>query len=300
VGAFQRLHSAFYILRARVIPMALYDKLPTAQPDGYTYSETGEWSRQKHLPLWNYLRIMSTGMKDSFASRVYIDLYSGAGKAKVKGTSELLLGSPLLALAVPDAFDRYVFCEANSDLFTALSGRVAAQANGSKAMLVHGDAAKNVELILSAVPKLKTLSFCFVDPYDLGLPFDMIRTLAHERRMDFLVLIAAQMDGQRNERMYLRPESRKIERLLNDPDWRTKWGQVSAHTKFATFLVERFTAAMVDIGYQSPPAGAEPVRVETSDRGVPLYYLAFYSKHTRGYDFWKKSKKYATEQPDLF
>jgi hypothetical protein len=100
--------------------------------------------------------------------------------------------------------------------------------------------------------------------------------------------------------MYLRPESRKIERLLNDPDWRTKWKQVSAHTKFATFLVERFTAAMVDIGYEPPPPGAEPVRVDTSDRGVPLYYLAFYSKHARGYDFWKKSKRYASEQADLF
>jgi three-Cys-motif partner protein len=280
--------------------MALYDRLPAAEPDGYTYSETGEWSRQKHLPLWNYLRIKSTGMKDRFDSRVYIDLYSGAGKARVKGTGELLLGSPLLALAVPDAFDRHILCEAHPDLFAGLSARVGAQPNGSTATLIHGDAAKNVAQILSVVPRGKTLTFCFVDPYDLGLPFEMMRTLAHERRMDFLVLIAAQMDGQRNERMYLRPESRKIERLLNDPDWRTKWKQVSAHTKFATFLVERFTAAMVDIGYEPPPPGAEPVRVDTSDRGVPLYYLAFYSKHARGYDFWKKSKRYATEQADLF
>lgn len=280
--------------------MALYDKLPVAEPDGYTYSDTGEWSRQKHLPLWNYLRIMSTGMKGQFDHRVYIDLYAGAGKARVKGTNELLLGSPLLALAVPDAFDQHVFCEENPELFSALDARVAGYANGADATLIQGDASKSVERILSAVPGGRTLSFCFVDPYDLGLSFEMIRTLSHERRMDFLVLLAAQMDGQRNERMYLRPESRKIERLLNDPDWREKWAKVSSHTRFATFLVERFTAAMVEIGYAPPPPGAEPVRVDTTDRGVPLYYLAFFSKHARGYDFWKKSKKYATAQPELF
>ncbi|HEX2211842.1 MAG TPA: three-Cys-motif partner protein TcmP [Longimicrobium sp.] len=239
--------------------MALYDKLPVADPDEYTYSVTGEWSRQKHLPLWNYLRIVSTGMKDQFASRVYIDLYAGAGKARIKGTDELLLGSPLLALAVRDAFDRHVFCEADPELFAALSARVSAHANGARAVLISGDAEKSVEQILTVVPRLKTLSLCFVDPYDLGFSFEMIRRLSHDRRMDFLVLVAAQMDGQRNERVYARPESRKIERLLNDPDWRTKWAQVSSHKKFATFLVERFTAAMLEIGYQTPPPDAEPI-----------------------------------------
>jgi three-Cys-motif partner protein len=99
---------------------------------------------------------------------VYIDLFAGAGKVKIEGTDKILLGSPLLALNVPDQFDRYIFCEQNPVRLGALKSRVR---QGYPNADVHflGDSNENVERILGLIPtpskEKKVLTFCFVDPY---------------------------------------------------------------------------------------------------------------------------------------
>ncbi|MEJ7680136.1 MAG: hypothetical protein WKG06_20205 [Segetibacter sp.] len=47
----------------------------------------------------------------------------------------------------------------------------------------------------------------------------------------------------------------------------------------------------------------EPVKkhlIKIDDINVPLYYLAFYSKHERGNDFYIKVEKYLSPQQNLF
>ena len=41
------------------------------------------------------------------------------------------------------------------------------------------------------------------------------------------------------------------------------------------------------------------VGVRSDDRNLPLYYLAFFSRHERGYKFWDQVRKYSTAQMDL-
>jgi three-Cys-motif partner protein len=280
--------------------MGIFEKLPAATPDDLKRSVTREWSQQKHLRLYPYLSIFGTGIKDRFANRVYIDLYSGAGKAQIKETGEVVLGSPLLALSIRDPFTKYVFCEEDEALAEALRQRCRREHPTVDVVVLTGDAATLVPEILREVPTGRdTLSFCFVDPYDLGFDFDMIARLAEGRRMDFLFLLASQMDGQRNLFNYLRPENRKIERLLNDARWRDRWREAeAAGAGIQWFLVERYTEAMAAVGYARPQP-EDFYKVE-SDRGVPLYYLAFYSRHPLGYKFWRQSLKYSTPQRDLF
>jgi three-Cys-motif partner protein len=280
--------------------MSIYDKLPPATPDDLVHSETREWSQQKHLRLYHYLSIFGTGIRDRFPSRVYVDLYSGAGKARVRETGELVLGSPLLALSIRDPFSKYILCEEDERLADALRERCRREHPGADVSVLTGDAAALVPAILRELPADRgSLSFCFVDPYDLGFDFSTIARLAAGRRMDFLFLLASQMDGQRNLSNYLRVENRKIERLLDDPGWRDRWREAeAAGAGIQWFLVERFTEAMAAIGYARPEPG-DFYRVE-SERGVPLYYLAFYSRHPLGYKFWRESLKYSTVQRDLF
>jgi hypothetical protein len=53
---------------------------------------------------------------------------------------------------------------------------------------------------------------------------------------------------------------------------------------------------MQGIGY-APPNDADIQSVTLKDSSSQaLYYLAFYSKHPRGYDFWRKAVSYATAQ----
>jgi hypothetical protein len=66
---------------------------------------------------------------------------------------------------------------------------------------VPGDCNEKVGEILSAIPahskKHTVLSFCFVDPWDIGIRFSTIERLS-QRFVDFLVLLALYMDANRN------------------------------------------------------------------------------------------------------
>ena len=85
-----------------------------AQDDDLYYEDgVGPWVEDKHRLVSLYETLFSTGMKRKWDMRVYIDLYSGPGMVRVRGTGKFLWGSPLLALQVKDPFDKFIFCESN-------------------------------------------------------------------------------------------------------------------------------------------------------------------------------------------
>jgi three-Cys-motif partner protein len=281
--------------------MDIYDKLPEAAPDGLYTPEIGEWGRQKYLRLWTYASIFSRGMKHRHRHRVYIDLFAGAGKAVIRETGELVLGSPLLALSVPDPFTKYIFCDDDPERVAALEERVARDYPWADCTIIHAPAMEAVPRIVAALPTDgSVLSFCFADPYDLSFDFRIVERLAAgNRRIDFLILLAAQMDGQRNEANYVHAENMKVERLLGDPEWREKWYAAKrSGTGFQRFLMQQYCTAMQAIGYKRPK-DSDAYRVKTESGQVPLYYLLFFSKHERGYHFWRQAMKSSVAQRDF-
>jgi three-Cys-motif partner protein len=104
------------------------------QDDGLIAPEVRRWAETKYRLLALYDKLFSTGMKNKWDGRVYIDLYAGAGYSHIQGTSTFLKGSPMLALTVPDPFDKYIFCEEDERLLDALrvrTKRIAPAANVS-------------------------------------------------------------------------------------------------------------------------------------------------------------------------
>src|SRR5258707_4442215 len=95
-----------------------------ADDDGLICPDVGAWAEDKYRLLALYDELFSTGMKNKWDQRVYIDLYAGAGHSKVQGASKFLIGSPIIALSVTNPFDKYIFCEENEELSTALKARV--------------------------------------------------------------------------------------------------------------------------------------------------------------------------------
>ena len=77
--------------------------------------EIGSWGEEKYCLVRNYAQIFASSMKDKWHCRVYIDLFSGAGRAKIKDTGKIVDGSPLIALGIENPFDRYIFCEQNPE-----------------------------------------------------------------------------------------------------------------------------------------------------------------------------------------
>ena len=147
-----------------------------AEDDGLLTPEVGPWSEDKYRLISLYAQLFSKGMKKKWDTRVYVDLYAGAGFGRVKGTETRLRGSPLIALSVEYPFDKYIFCDEDPAKLDALRQRVKRLAPEADVAYIEGNCDDRVTDILRAIPKgssvRKVLSLCLVDPYDFGFKFE--------------------------------------------------------------------------------------------------------------------------------
>lgn len=275
--------------------------LPSPQDDGLFHYEVGSWAETKHSLVALYDSLFSTGMKNKWDCRVYIDLYSGPGLLKIRGTDRYIWGSPMHALNVTDPFDKYVFCDSNAQALEALKRRVEKHFPDAQATYIAGSCDERVEEICRAIPSFsrtfRVLSFCFVDPNDISIKFSTIRRLS-AYLVDFLFLLALDMDANRARAAYLEPTNRKIDEFLGESDWREKWDKLGKRD-FRRFLAEEYASQMATIGYL--PLEFEKMRqVRADDNNRPLYRLALFSKHQLAYKYWDDVLKYSDPQRGLW
>jgi three-Cys-motif partner protein len=268
------------------------------EDDGLLIPEVGPWTEDKFDLIRLYCQIFSTAMKNKW-KRVYIDLYAGSGLCRIKGRTQVLLGSLLIALSVDAAFDRYIFCESNSKRFSALKARVEKNFSKHDVRWIPGRFDEHINEICSAIPS-RSLALCFVDPFDCDFDIDNLKKISKcAHGVDFLCLLALQMDAKRNIQHYLKPDS-KIDKMIGNTTWRIRWNNKSnIHEDFAKFLASEFADSMSEAGYLK--TSLDQMRaVKTPDKNVPLYYLAMFSKNQMAFKLWEQVLKYSTPQRGLF
>ncbi len=269
--------------------------------DGLYHDEVGSWTKDKYRLVSLYDELFSTGMKGKW-TRVYVDLYSGSGLARVRNTSRFLWGSPILALTVRDPFDKYVFCEKSEDSLRALRARVQRLAPAADVSYVQGDCNDGIEEICALIPSASTsqrvLSFCFVDPYDISTRFSTVRRVA-EHYVDFLFLLALYMDANRNAAHYADPGNQKIDDFLGRADWRERWAEAQGEGKvFPRFLAEEYASQIRTLGYRPVPFH-KMKQIRSDEKNLPLYHLALFSRSDLAYEYWDQVLKYGNPQRDF-
>ncbi len=271
----------------------------TIDDDGLVCAEVHHWAEEKYRLLALYDDLFSSGMKNKWDQRVYIDLYAGGGISHVQGTRTFLKGSPIIALTVECPFDKYIFCEEDEDLLAALKARSERIAPGANISCVQGSCDAKVAEICEAIPKgsseNRVLSLCFVDPFDFGIKFETLRRLA-QFYMDFVVLLAIGMDANRNYDHYVEGNSPKIDEALGNTEWRDRWKAAGVRRRdFRRFLATEFSKGMEVLGYLPTPLNCMK-QVKSDEKNLPLYHLALFSRHQMAHKFWGQVLKYSTDQ----
>lgn len=280
--------------------MKRFDPIEYVAPDNLITPEIGMWGLQKYKLMGAYCDIFTTGMKNLWEQLVYIDLFAGAGYAKLKTDGKILRTSSLIAASVPNKFTKYIVSEFEPEKLSALRKRITREQEGISVRYIEGDSNKNVTQIINEMPKEKNaLQFCFVDPFSLNLEFETIKKIAEVGRVDFLILLALQMDGKRNFHNYIKEQSDKIDRFIGSNNWRKPFldGKIP-QKNFIKFLADSYDNNMQKLGYIVDPH--LKYQVKNDDANLPLYYLAFYSKNQRGNDFYQKIEKYQNVQLKMF
>ncbi len=104
------------------------EETATIEDDGLITPEIGSWGKEKYHHVALYAALFVKSMRNKWDCLVYIDLFSGAGRSRIRGTRRIVNSSPLVVLDLPDKFDRYIFCEKDSMKCEALKKRIKREA----------------------------------------------------------------------------------------------------------------------------------------------------------------------------
>lgn len=255
------------------------------QDDGRAMPEVGRWAKAKYHFLASFLAIFSKGMRHKWPNRNYIDLFASAGLARIRGSTEIVRTSPLIAATTEVPLTRLHFCERDPVLADALRHRLADIGRLDACRVLCGDANECIGDLLSDLPGRDSLNAAFADPFGLHLNFETVRAIAdHNRRCDLIILLADNMDALRNwATYYLQNPDSNLDRFMGEDGWRDVLDS-SRSDRRAEKLRTRYFERLRDVGYSH----FDSVRIENS-AGRDIYSLVFASKHERGLDFWKKA-----------
>lgn len=267
--------------------------------DKLAIPEEGDWAEKKYKLVALYDKLFSTGMKRKWDKRIYIDLFCGPGKVKLRGTRKIVYSSPLLALTVPDPFDIYIFCDKDKNNINTLKSYVGNLKIEKEIKYFDDDCNIIVQELINYIKNIKgsVLSFCFLDPYGLGdLQFDTIKKLS-SLKIDFLILLPTGYDANLNKEIYLNEKSYKLDTFLGNKEWRKEW-ELKKSNNFVDFFLREYINQMVRLSYINiSPSIFDTIYAPGTKK---LYYhLAFFSKHKLGYKFWKEGKKSSSPQKSL-
>jgi three-Cys-motif partner protein len=268
------------------------------EPDGLHVQPIKPHTRDKLFTLGYYLEEFTGAMSGRFPNLVYVDLFAGSGRGEFPDGA-LIDGSPLIAARTLPPFTKLILVEEHPENFTALKKRLAKEFQGRDIAIFKGNCNELAGAVRAQIPRPRpaggVLTFCFVDPFNLSIHFSTLRRFK-DLWIDFLVLVADQMAGGRSDKAFQAEGSDVVERFLDDPEWRGRWKEAEATgQKFKDFLLERFTAAMVGLGFRP----GIPMRIKVQGMGVRLYRLAFFSKRDVALRFWESARRNAPAQESL-
>jgi three-Cys-motif partner protein len=279
-------------------------RLPSLVDDGLMNLDVGTWAEQKYRLVGIYATLFATSMKDKWDHRVYIDLFAGPGRSKIRETTRIIPASPTIALSVEYPFTRYVFCEQDQSSLSCLRQRCQRDFQHLTVRTIHGDCNSKVDEILSEMPPhgtaSKVLSFCLADPFRVSdLQFRTIERLS-ARFVDFLILIPTGMDASRNWLRQLQNDNpTAIDSFVGTDRWRQEWRDLPPRSMSTdAFFTRFFSGRMRDIGYEFGGID-QSVLIRNPDRNQQLYRLGFYSKNKLGEKLWREAKKYSSDQLEL-
>lgn len=267
--------------------------------------EIGYWSEIKLDILSEYASAYSRILNAKKGlSYIYIDGFAGAGIHISRSSSELVPGSPSLALKVDPPFHEYHFIDLDGERAENLRKIAGTRKN---VFVYEGDC--NKILLEQVFPRVRWEDYrralCIIDPYGLHLNWEVMKKAGTMKTMDIFLNFPV-ADINRNI-LWLNParvDSRDIERMnrfWGDGSWRdiaykstpTLFGDEELIKQDTKIVVEAFRKRLKTIGgFEYVP---EPMPM-VNKKGAVVYYLFFASQKAVAQDIiryiFNKYRKY--------
>lgn len=206
----------------------------TDEADGLLVQLDSDQAKDRFRLLAAFLTRYSLALRRSACH--FIDLKAGAGKRKFSPSGAVLRTPPLVALTSPQPFQRLWLAEANTPEYEALQQRVQSSERAAQAELFHGDGS---ELLPQVVASLRASDaslrlLAYLDAEALGLPWDVLETLASPQRGDFLIDLSKVGWVKGDNVMYDKSRQERFDRFFGTAGWRKPYQRTGRMTKHQT------------------------------------------------------------------
>ncbi|MCH8826620.1 MAG: three-Cys-motif partner protein TcmP [Chloroflexi bacterium] len=261
--------------------------------DGLPALLQGIWSKDKLHFLKYFMALFTTGMKNRWPIRSYVELFSGPGINIDQRSDEEFWGSAMHAFACATPFTHLYLNDWNDILISALEQRQQKLFPSANAKYYVQDCNDVARHIAEELPR-NGLTLAFIDPWKYEIKFNALMALVENARAD-LVVTFNHVAIKRGAHL----EIQMVDEFLDDDSWRDRYfASMSDVTNPPTaVLIDTFRSGLsTRLGYEH---FGHPVPIRNTI-GNTIFYLLFASKNARGLDFWEKSsRQYATGQRKL-
>ena len=241
------------------------------------------WADEKLHYVREYINIFTTGMKDKWNRRAYVDLFSGPGRCLIKENSREIPGSPVIAAQAKYPFTDLYLNDSDPRAARALQQRLGERTGMEIATLDCNEAAGQARRIFA---NRGVLGLAFIDPTAFQIKLSAISALTSERPVDLIITF---MTG------YLRRflstpgyDAGRLDDFFGSPDWRDivsdrALGETITYRR----LLDHYETKLRSLNYMHVD---DHIRILNSNEST-IYHLVFASKHPRGAEFFKKIRR---------
>ena len=256
----------------------------------------GFWAEKKLYYLKRYMEVFNTSMKYKWPKRAYIELFAGPGRGIVRDRSQIIDGSPLLAIKQAVPFSRYIFVDINSDALSALEKRARQLSLGADIKFIPGDCNSIIDEIRTMIDS-SYLILTFIDPTSMQAKFSTIRDLTQGLQMDLIINFPLQAIN-RSYTYALQGYDQKYNDFFGTTEWKPVLTGSSNFLSIGTKLLDLYKNQLRSIGYGqindlagSQSSGLSDDILVRGPKDIPLYYLVFAAKSGIAYKFWNEIQK---------
>lgn len=265
-------------------------------PDGLPAPDVRPWATEKHKILREYLRFHSHPRRRWLDDprqngAAYVDLFCGAGMARIEGTTNFVDGSPIVAWksSVDDGapFTKVIIADTDTASRSACAERL--RRLNAPVFEIEGDAAEAARMLPDHVNPYG-LHVAFLDPFSLSaLGIDLIRSLAKLRHIDILAHVSA-MDLFRNFPAELKGERSEFDEFV--PGWRDRMPANATDEIGRRAVIEYWKELVAATGLDAEP-GLRQIRNRVNR---DLYWLMLIASAKLASKFWNLVLEYDSPQ----
>lgn len=267
--------------------------------DGLPVQCVDKWAEDKFSYFDRYLGATKKARQKYSVNgnAVYLDLFSGPGKCRIRGEKREIPGGALRAATLEEApFNTTILNDLSEMNCKAISQRI------GDAEIHNEDANRMVDPLVDRLldARYDKLHFAFLDPFSPGhLKFSTIKSLSGLKRLDVMINFPIG-PIRRNYKKWLKRGGSILDEFLGTDEWR---GIVASTSEavFCNTMVEIYYRQLIAVGFPEEGLGiideqgkdylGRSIATIKNSRNVILYYLILASKHRLAASIWRSIVK---------